>query len=78
MKNGRIEMPQEPLNARKSKALINADFQVDARTTADASYPRVYQDNSSRTAELWHFVVTDNDGNFQTKVFRTIHHWNNC
>jgi hypothetical protein len=50
--------------------LINADFVVKAKDHAGRESPtwiKVYQDSSSPTGELWHFVVTDAKGDFQTQ-----------
>jgi hypothetical protein len=50
--------------------LINADYMVHAKDHEGRVSPtwiKVYQDSSSPTGQLWHFVVTDTKGAFQTQ-----------
>jgi hypothetical protein len=50
--------------------LINADMMVIAKNKAGRDSPtwiKVYVDSTSPTGELWHFVVTDEKGDFQTQ-----------
>jgi hypothetical protein len=50
--------------------LTSADFMVRAKDHAGRESPtwiKVYQDSTSPTGQLWHFVVTDENGDFQTQ-----------
>jgi hypothetical protein len=70
MKDGQLKMPQYPPKARRNNTLINGDVMVRAKDNAGRESPtwiKVYVDSTSPTGELWHFVVTDKDGNFQTQ-----------